>query len=287
MGLFSSIGESIIEAIDNLLADTGDWACSILDAGAHIYNKFVDVAYSIVIKDIHDPTFQDFWNVIDKVNAVVVTIASVLLVLMFLYTLVQTSLQPKQEIDVKSLVADFMKMLFCNLLITQAVNIVSGIFTFGTRLARIVVGASGTVVTDPERGIGENLVFAFEKGVSGISGLLIVILSLVGAIVMVASALMIVLEIYKRFFRIFILIPFASISFSTSVMADGHGNEIFKGYLKHIIAASFESVIIVLCLVFCSALTTPQGEGDSMSPFMQSLFSFTSTDATVHTALKN
>ena len=79
---------------------------------------------------------------------------------MFLYTLIQTSLQPRQEIDVKSLVADFIKMLFCNLLITQAVNIVSGIFTFGTRLARIVVGASGTVVTDPNRGIGDNLVFA-------------------------------------------------------------------------------------------------------------------------------
>lgn len=283
MGLFSSIGDSIIEAIDSLLADTGDWAASILDAGAHIYNKFVDVVYAIVTKDIHDPTFQDFWNVIDKVNAVVVTIASVLLVLMFLYTLVQTSLQPRQEIDVKSLVADFMKMLFCNLLITQAVNIVSGIFTFGTRLARMVVGASGTVVTDPDRGIGENLVFAFDKGVSGISGLLIVILSLVGAIVMVASALMIVLEIYKRFFRIFILIPFASISFSTSVMADGHGNEVFKGYLKHIIAAAFESVIIVLCLVFCSTLTAPQGDGNTMSPFMQSLFSFTSTDSTVHT----
>lgn len=283
MGLFSSIGDSIIEAIDSLLADTGDWAASILDAGAHIYNKFVDVVYAIVTKDIHDPTFQDFWNVIDKVNAVVVTIASVLLVLMFLYTLVQTSLQPRQEIDVKSLVADFMKMLFCNLLITQAVNIVSGIFTFGTRLARMVVGASGTVVTDPDRGIGENLVFAFDKGVSGISGLLIVILSLVGAIVMVASALMIVLEIYKRFFRIFILIPFASISFSTSVMADGHGNEIFKGYLKHIIAAAFESVIIVLCLVFCSTLTAPQGDGNTMSPFMQSLFSFTGTDSTVHT----
>ena len=283
MGLFSSIGDSIIEAIDSLLADTGDWASSILDAGAHIYNKFVDVAYAIVTKDIHDPTFQDFWNVIDKVNAVVVTIASVLLVLMFLYTLIQTSLQPRQEIDVKSLVADFIKMLFCNLLITQAVNIVSGIFTFGTRLARIAVGASGTVVTDPNRGIGDNLVFAFDKGVSGISGLLIVILSLVGAIVMVASALMIVLEIYKRFFRIFILIPFASISFSTSVMADGHGNEIFKGYLKHIIAAAFESVIIVLCLVFCSTLTAPQGDDNTMSPFMQSLFSFTSTDATVHT----
>ena len=100
---------------------------------------------------------------------------------------------------------------------------------------------------------------------------------------MVASALMIVLEIYKRFFRIFILIPFASISFSTSVMADGHGNEIFKGYLKHIIAAAFESVIIVLCLVFCSTLTAPQGDDNTMSPFMQSLFSFTSTDATVHT----
>ena len=97
MGLFSSIASNIVEAIDDLLADTGDWARSILDAGAHIYNKFVDVAYSIVTKDIHDPAFQDFWNVVDNVNAVIVTVSSVLLVMMFLYTLIQTSLQPRQE----------------------------------------------------------------------------------------------------------------------------------------------------------------------------------------------
>ena len=245
MGLLSSVGSRIVEAIDDLLADTGDWASSILDAGAHIYNKFVDVAHAIVTKDIHDPTFQDFWNVIENLNSVVVVIASVLLVLMFLYTLVQTSLQPRQEVDLKSVAKDFIKMILCNLLITQAINIVSAIFTFGTRLARLVVGATDSSLVDADRGIGENLSFAFERGVSGISGLLIVILSLIGAVIMVSSALMIVMEIYKRFFRIFVLIPFASISFSTSVMADGHGNEVFKGYLKHIIAAAFESVIIL------------------------------------------
>lgn len=283
MGLFSSIASNIVEAIDDLLADTGDWARSILDAGAHIYNKFVDVAYSIVTKDIHDPAFQDFWNVVDNVNAVIVTVSSVLLVMMFLYTLIQTSLQPRQEIDTKSLIAEFIKLLFCNLLITQAVNIVTGIFTFGTRLARLAVSSGDGKITDPNRGVSEAVAFSLDEGVSGISGLLIVILSLIGAIVMVACAIMIVLEIYKRFFRIFVLIPFASISFSTSVMADGHGNEVFRGYLKSMIAASFESVIIVLCLVFCSALTAPKGDEYSQSSFMQTLFTFTADDNSVHT----
>ena len=85
MGLFSSIGSKIVDAVNDLLADTGKWARSILDAGAHIYNKFVDVAYTIVTKDIHDDTFKEFWNVVDKVNAVIVSVASVLLVMMFLY----------------------------------------------------------------------------------------------------------------------------------------------------------------------------------------------------------
>ena len=100
---------------------------------------------------------------------------------------------------------------------------------------------------------------------------------------MVACALVIVLEIYKRFFRIFVLIPFASISFSTSVMADGHGNEIFKGYLKHIIAAAFEAMIIVLCLVFCSALTAPSNDGLTQSEFMESLFAFSDTNTNINT----
>lgn len=286
MGLFSSIGSKIVDAVNDLLADTGKWARSILDAGAHIYNKFVDVAYTIVTKDIHDDTFKEFWNVVDKVNAVIVSVASVLLVMMFLYTLIQTSLLPRQEVDVKSLIADFIKMLLCNFLITQAVNVVSGIFSFGTRIARLAVGSVSDgefKITDPERGISEAVAFPLDKGVSGISGLLIVMVALIGAIVMVACALLIVLEIYKRFFRIFVLIPFASISFSTSVMADGHGNEVFKGYLKHIVAAAFESVIIVLCLVFCSALTAPSDDGLKQSAFMESLFSFSDTDTNINT----
>ena len=286
MGLFSSIGSKIVDAVNDLLADTGRWAKSILDAGAHIYNKFVSVAYTIVTKDLHDATFNEFWNVIDKVNAVIVSVASVLLVMMFLYTLIQTSLQPRQEVDVKSLIADFIKMLLCNFLITQAVNVVSGIFSFGTGLARLAVGSlalGNSEITNSQQGISEAVAFPLEKGVSGISGLLIVIVALIGAIVMVACALLIVLEIYKRFFRIFVLIPFASISFSTSVMSDVHGNEIFKGYIKHIIAAAFESVIIVLCLVFCNALTAPREDGLRQSEFMESLFVFSDTDTNIHT----
>ena len=283
MGLLSSIGEKIVDAVNSLLSDTGKWASSILDAGTHLYNKFVDLAYSIVTKDIRDETFSEFWKVIDKINTVVVSIASVLLVMMFLYTLVQSSLAPKQEVDVKGLIMDFIKLLFCNFLITQAINVVAGIFLFGTRLAKIAASSSGISVTDSERGLSEAVAFPMEKGVSGISGLLIVILSIIGSIIMVGCALIVVLEIYKRFFRIFVLIPFASISFSTSVMADGHGNEIFRGYLKNIIAASFESVVIVLCLVFCAALTVPKGDNLEQSAFMEKLFSFSNEELNIKT----
>ena len=283
MGLLSSIGEKIIDAVNKLLADTGRWAKSILDAGTHIYNKFVDLAYSIVTKDINDESFKDFWRVIDKINTVVVSVASVILVMMFLYTLIQSTIAPKQEVDVKALVMEFVKLLFCNFLITQAVNVVSGIFVFGTRLAKLAVSANDFNVTDSERGVSKAVAFPMENGVSGISGLLIVILSIIGAIIMVGCALIIMLEIYKRFFRIFVLIPFASISFSTSVMSDGHGNEIFKGYLKNIIATSFESVIIVLCLVFCTSLTVPKDGDMEQSAFMESLFSFSNEDLNIKT----
>ena len=285
MGIFSSIGSSIVDGIDSLLADTGEWASSILDAGAKVYNRFVDVAYALVTKDIHDGTFADFWKVIDTVTGVFVAVASVLLVLMFLYTLVQTSLAPQHEVDIKSIVIDFIKMLLCNLLITQAVNIVSAIFTFGTKLASAAVGGvagQGIKVTDPERGLDEAVKTGMRNGVGGISGLLVVILALIGAVVMIGSALMIVLEIYKRFFRVFVLIPFASISFTTSVMGDGHGNEVFKGYLKSIIATALEAVIISMCLAFCAVLTIPP-EGEAQSSFMGSLFSFVSKDTGVKT----
>ena len=281
----SNIGENIINAINNLLADTGEWAVSVLSSGARMYHRFLSSAYKLITKDIHDATFGDFWKVVNSVASIFVAVSSVLLILMFLYTLVNTSLESRQEVNVHTLIKDFIKLIVCNFAITKAVDIVAGIFTFGTRLASASIGrVSGVKITDPDRTISRTIQKGLEYGVHGFPGLLVLVIAFIGAVVMVACALVIVLEIYKRFFKIFVLIPFASISFSTAVMDEGNGREIFRGYLKSIIAVSFEAVVIVLCMAFCASITVGVSgriedtenmvvvDEQASSTFMESLF---------------
>lgn len=92
-------------------------------------------------------------------------------------------------------------------------------------------------------------------GVSGMNGLLIFIVYIIGSLVVIATGIIITLEIYQRIFKMYVLIPFSTISFSTFVMGDGNrGNEVFHGYLKTIIVTAAEAVVIMMCVSFCYSL---------------------------------
>lgn len=263
------IGDSLIDGIDGMLKNTGEWSASILDTGIKAYNNFIDVAYNTVVRDIQDGSFDDFWNIINYMNNVFSVVASTLLVFLFAWSLFDVSVQNKSEVDIVSVVYDLARLSIGVFLVAHALDIVLAIFRFGTKAAVLSVGSinENFKITNPEQGLSAEYGQIFKLGVSGISGLFITIVAIIGAIVMMSCAVLIIYEIYKRFFKIFCVIPFASISLSTYIMADGHGNEIFKGYLKNVLAMSLEAVVIVLCLGFSSSLSNSGLDG-----WMASLF---------------
>lgn len=267
------IGDSLIDGIDSMLKNTGEWAASILDTGIKAYNNFIDVAYNTVVRDIKDGSFDDFWNIVNYMNNVFSIVASTLLVFLFAWSLFNVSVQNKSEVDIVSVIYDLAKLSIGVFLVAHALDIVLAIFQFGTKAAVLSVGSidENFKITNPEQGLSPENEQLFKLGVSGIIGLLITIVAIIGAIVMMACAVLIIYEIYKRFFKIFCVIPFASISLSTYIMADGHGNEIFKGYLKNVLAMSLEAVVIVLCLGFSASLSNSGQDG-----FMASLFNIES-----------
>lgn len=263
MGWMADIGNSLIDTLNNLLKNTGEWTASLLDTGMKAYNNFIDVAYHTVVRDIKDSSFDDFWNIVDYLNNVFSIVASVMLVFLFCWSLFNVSVQNKAEVDIVSVIFDFAKLSVGVFLVAHAIDIVLGIFQFGTKAAAIGVGSINDDfrIINPDQGLSTENTLIFSKGVSGLMGLLISIVAIIGTITMMASAVMIIFEIYKRFFKIFCIIPFASLSLSTFIMADGQGNEIFKGYVKNVIATSFEAIVIVLCLGFSSSLLNSNQDG--------------------------
>ena len=281
MGWFGDKAEDILDGIgdkiNDLFRDSGDWCADVLDTGTKYYNKFIAFAYELVTKDIKDGAFQQFWDVIDFMNSVFVVIASTMLVMMFFYTLYESSMETRTEVSMWRTVFDYIKLLIANVLIANSLNIVIAIFKFGTNIAvyAIRTTAGNAIIANKDAGITDGDRMMFERGVSGLSGFFVFIIAIIGAVVMIASAAMIIMEIFKRFFKIFTLIPFASLSFATVMLPDNKGGEMFRGYIKNVLATAIESAIIVFCLVVSSSLIS---SGSTNNNLMGELFELNSEE---------
>ena len=248
--------------IRDFLDNTGKYCVKGLNGALSIFQSFVNSAMDILTRDANDPMFQDFWSVINRVSSVLCVIASTVLVMLFLINMCTEAWDTRHDMDLFSVVKQLVKMMVAVILVNNALRIVTSIFTMGARLAQLIT----------LREFGQRLTISganrrlLELGVSGMNGLLIFIVYIIGSLIVIATGIMITLEIYQRVFKMYVLIPFSTISFTTFVMGDGNrGNDVFHGYLKSILSTAAEAVVMMMCVSFCYTLIQ---SGQTMNDMM-------------------
>lgn len=248
--------------IRDFLDNTGKYCVKVLNGALSIFQSFVNSAMDILTRDANDPMFQDFWSVINRVSSVLCVIASTVLVMLFLINMCTEAWDTRHDMDLFSVVKQLVKMMVAVILVNNALRIVTSIFTMGARLAQLIT----------LREFGQRLTISganrrlLELGVSGMNGLLIFIVYIIGSLIVIATGIMITLEIYQRVFKMYVLIPFSTISFTTFVMGDGNrGNDVFHGYLKSILSTAAEAVVMMMCVSFCYTLIQ---SGQTMNDMM-------------------
>lgn len=264
----NGIGD-VVDAIQNgfdfirdFLNNTGKYCVKVLNGSLSIFQSFVNSAMDILTKDTDDPTFQDFWTVINSVSSVLCVIASTILVMLFLINMCTEAWDTRHDMDLFSVVKQLVKMIVSVVLVNNALRIVTAVFTMGARLAQLITfrefddnlsvsGANSRMIT---------------YGVSGMNGLLMFIVYIIASLVVIATGIIITIEIYQRVFKMYVLIPFSTISFTTFVMGDGNrGNDVFHGYLKSILSTAIEAVVMMMCVSFCYTLIN---SGQTMNDLM-------------------
>lgn len=268
MGIFDSIS-----AVTNFFANIGASCVDITNGALEVFSKIVFSSADVLTKDIHEDEFSDFWTVVDSVGSVLGIIASTLMVLLFLINMCTDTWDSRHDLELFGVIKKCAKMIAAIVLVNNAVPIVTTIFQLGAKLAKIVMfGTDSQGVVYSKLKLATDQSAYIEYGVSGFKGFLMFLVFLISAIAIIASGVMIAVEIYTRIFKIFILIPFSTVSFTTFVMGDGNrGNEVFHGYLKSILSTAIEALIIMVCLNFTYSLLT----GDTM----QKLIPATKTEA--------
>lgn len=264
----------IISYLSQFFNDMGGTCAELLSSSLKLYKKMLLSAVDILSKDYqgtvgtntytgateHYGQFSDFWTVINNVSNIFAAIATTLITLLFLISLVNDSWDNRHELDFSGFFKSFAKFFAAVVLVNNSTKIVATLFTLSSKIAALVCSTNNLNSLDVSlKTADENLL---KYGVSGPKGLIISILFLMVFLVIIAAGVTVMLEVYQRMFKIFILIPFSAISFSTFTMSDSHrGAEVFHGYVKSIVSTAIESVVIMVFIAFSLSLINGDGLG--------------------------
>ena len=257
--------DTVISTISDVLSNLGRYCVEWVDGALSVFRKLTWSAKDLLTFKTTDSTFSSFNTVINNVSGVLTIIASSLLVLFFLTSLASDAWDSRHDMDVWGLVKDIAKLIISVVVVNNALYLTRLIFNAGAGLASVVaalgVGGDGSDTVKLSSVAARYLTY----GVSGIRGVFLLVVYVLGSIVIVMCGVMITMEIYQRIFKIYILIPFSTLSYSTFVMGNRSGGEVFSGYLKSIIQVALEAMVIMLAISFTYRLC-------NNSAVMQKLF---------------
>lgn len=257
--------DTVTSTISDVLSNLGRYCVEWVDGALSVFRKLTWSAKDLLTFKTTDSTFSSFNTVINSVSGVLTIIASSLLVLFFLTSLASDAWDSRHDMDVWGLVKDIAKLIISVVVVNNALYLTRLIFNAGSGLASVVaalgVGGDGSDTVKLSSVAARYLTY----GVSGIRGVFLLVVYVLGSIVIVMCGVMITMEIYQRIFKIYILIPFSTLSYSTFVMGNRSGGEVFSGYLKSIIQVALEAMVIMLAISFTYRLC-------NNSTVMQKLF---------------
>ena len=242
--------DNVSSVVADILSNLGKYCVEWIDGGLEVFRKLTWSAKDLLTFNTSDPTFQSFNAVINKISGVLTIIASSLLVLFFLASLASDAWDSRHDMDVWGLIKDIVKLIISVVVVNNALYFTKLIFNAGAGLAAVVaalgVGGDGSNTVK----LSETAARYLTYGVSGIRGVFILVVYVLGSIVVVMCGVMITVEIYQRIFKIYILIPFSTLSYSTFIMGNKSGGEVFSGYIKSICQVALEAMVIMLAISF-------------------------------------
>lgn len=253
------------DAISDFFTNTGKYCVEWINGAVGAYHKLTSSVSEILQTDINSGMFSDFWKVLNSISSVICIIASTLIVLFFLTNLCSEAWETRHEMDIWGLTKDLVKLVVSVVVVNNAMLLTKLIFSAGAKLAMLVTLTNSDLASAIE--LPEETAGYLVHGVTGFRGLFIFVMYLIAALIIVVCAGLVTFEVYKRLFRIYILIPFSTLSFSTFVIGSHqHGNEVFYGYVKNIVQTALEGLVIMLLLFFSYSLISNNATMSALFP---------------------
>jgi len=189
------------------------------------------------------------WKVIMDINGGLIAIGTALLVLFFVAGVVKTAGSVSELKRPEPAVKLFIRFVLAKVAITHGLEILSAIFTVCQGILLKISGSVGPIAqyTLPDNiktAISNINIFSDFFGSIGLWAL-----TFLGGLAITIISLIMIMTVYKRFFKLFMYTALAPIPLST--FAGEATSSIGKSFLKSYAAVCLEGAIIVLaCFIF-------------------------------------
>lgn len=229
---------------------TDNWIVANLKAALNFFNSMMQYLYDILI--INPVTYREgaVWQVVDIIYTSLLGISISLCVIFFYIGIMQDSVELIQHRRWEVIIWDLIKFTMMSGLILYGRYLLLLIFSIGKELVDAVVLKNGSNLLETEAWIElPDAIVNATNGLSTTSGIVIWVVTLIGALVIMVACFTIMLTIYGRLFKIYL-----HISISPPFIACSAGKLTMHwaiNFLKSFFVVCIEGVVIVaVCLIF-------------------------------------
>lgn len=239
--------------------DPGETAWSLIDGMFYIWNAFVEIALSYLGMDLNQisSAITKEGASISIVNALKALednlfepVACGLVVIFFLWRFFNETIEMRDNIKFEKTIMDFVKISLAQLAICNTREIVTAILNVGVNIIDYITGNS--ILNDLKMTITDSNTYIQKLAdMDFFPALFLFLIAFIATLAALGCSVSMLYIVVSRFMKIFILMPFGILSFSTIV--GGHEmSASAKAFIKHVILIMLEGVCIVLTLKISS-----------------------------------
>ncbi len=185
------------------------------------------------------------WGIVERVEPLFVGIGSALVVLFFVIGFCAESVDIREEIRFEVILRMLLRVALAQWMVSYNLTIMKALFTScGNLVALLGADQTAELSIDPaqadvirELGFGASIVF--------------LILAVFLALVVIICGFFLLYNVYFRFLKIMVIVPFGAIAGSTLAGNRGVGNT-FVSFMKYFISVVFEAVTMALAILLCN-----------------------------------
>lgn len=185
------------------------------------------------------------WGIVERVEPLFVGIGSALVVLFFVIGFCAESVDIREEIRFEVILRMLIRVAVAQWMVSYNLTIMKALFTScGNLVALLGAGQTAELSIDPAQA---DVIRELSFGTSIVFLILAVFLSLV----VIICGFFLLYNVYFRFLKIMVIVPFGAIAGSTLAGNRGVGNT-FVSFMKYFISVVFEAVTMALAILLCN-----------------------------------